>query len=121
MTRIKRGSKSVRKIKTMRLAKGYKGSSSKLWRVAKQRVNRALAQSYASRRLKKRSYRRLWIKRISAVLQNIHPRIKYSEFSHFLKMQDTQMNRKVLSQIAICDRVAFEQLVQLFLWTKANN
>jgi large subunit ribosomal protein L20 len=121
MTRIKRGSKSIRKIKTMRLAKGFKGSSSRLWRVAKQRVNRALAQSYTSRRLKKRIYRRLWIKRISAVLYNIHPRVKYSEFTHFLKIQDIQMNRKVLSQVAICDRGAFEQLVYLFLQTKFSN
>ena len=115
MTRIKRGSKTKHKIKILRLAKSYKGSSSKLWRSAKQKVDRALTNAYVTRRLKKRGYRRLWIKRISAVLQNIHPRVKYSEFIHYLKIQDIQLNRKILSQLAVYDRNSFEQMIYHFL------
>jgi large subunit ribosomal protein L20 len=80
MTRVKRGSKSIKKVKIMRLSKSYKGSSSKLWRSAKQRVNRALANAYVGRRLKKRLYRRVWIKRISSSLKNNNNQIKYSQF-----------------------------------------
>ena len=105
----------------MRLAKSYKGSSSKLWRSAKQKVNRALTNAYITRRLKKRDYRRLWVKRISSVLQSIHPRLKYSEFTNYLKLQDIRVNRKILSQIAIYDRYSFEQLVCNFVQLKRNN
>jgi large subunit ribosomal protein L20 len=118
MTRVKRGSKSIKKVKIMRLSKSYKGSSSKLWRSAKQRVNRALANAYVGRRLKKRLYRRLWIKRISSALTNVNPRINYSEFIAYLKSQDIQINRKVMSQLAIYDRVAFEQIANQFLSMK---
>ena len=121
MTRIKRGSKSIQKLKVMRLAKSYKGSSSKLWRSAKQKVNRALMNAYITRRLKKREYRRLWVKRISAVLQSIHPRLKYSEFIHYLKVQNIHVNRKIISQVAVYDRRSFEQIVYNFLQLRASN
>jgi large subunit ribosomal protein L20 len=109
MTRVKRGTKSTRKIKTFRLSKGYRGSSSKLWRFAKQRVRQALFNSYADRRIKKRLYRQLWIKRLNSVLSN--SQLNYSELVHFLKLHDIKFNRKVLSQLAIFDRDAFEQII----------
>ena len=118
MTRVKRGSKSTKKVKIMRLSKGYKGSSSKLWRSAKQRVNRALANAFVGRRLKKRLYRRLWIKRISSSLTNMNLQINYSQFISHLKSQDIQINRKIISQIAIYDRVAFEQIINQTLVTE---
>ena len=111
MARVKRGSKSTRKVKIMRLSKSYKGSSSKLWRSAKQRVNRALSNAFVGRRLKKRLYRRLWIKRISSSLSSMNLQINYSGFISHLKSHDVQINRKVMSQIAIYDRVAFEQII----------
>lgn len=109
MARIKGGLNARRKHnKVLKLAKGYRGARSKQYRIAKQSVMRALATSYAGRKQKKRQYRRLWIARINAAARQND--ISYSKLMHGLKMADVEMNRKMLSEIAISDPAAFTAL-----------
>ena len=96
--------------KVLSMAKGYRGGRRKLYKTANETVLRALAFSYRDRRKRKGDFRRLWILRISAAARS-HG-LKYGEFVHGLGQKDVELNRKVLSQIAIFDPAAFEKLAQ---------
>lgn len=117
MPRTKRGSVArKRRKKILKLAKGYYGSKSKLFRVANQQVMRSLSYAYRDRRQKKRDFRKLWIARINAAARNSG--ISYSRFINGLKKADVQINRKVLADLAVNDKAAFAQLVEV---AKSNN
>ena len=111
MARIKRATMAhKRRKKVLKLAKGYYGSKSRLFRVAKQAVMKYGQYAYIGRRLKKRDFRRLWITRISAGCRMNG--ISYSQFMNGLKKADVTLNRKMLSEIAIHDPAAFTALVE---------
>ncbi len=111
MARVK-GALSTRKRhkKILKLAKGYRGAKSKLYRIANQAVMKSLSYSYVGRKLKKRDFRSLWITRISAACKMND--INYSRFMNGLKKANIEINRKMLSEIAINDPSAFTQLVE---------
>jgi large subunit ribosomal protein L20 len=110
MTRITRGNIArKRRKKVLKLAKGFKGTHSKLFRVSKQQVLKALKYSYIGRKQKKRLFRRLWITRINAAVRSNN--ITYSEFINYLKKSAVSLNRKMLSQIAILDPIGFEYII----------
>nr|YP_009315768.1 Ribosomal protein L20 [Trichogloeopsis pedicellata]SCW24426.1 Ribosomal protein L20 [Trichogloeopsis pedicellata] len=111
MTRVKRGSVArKRRKRVLKLAKGYRGSHSKLFRISKQQVMKALRYSYVGRKRKKREFRRLWICRINAAsrLNNLN----YSSFMYMLKKANIGLNRKMLAQMAVLDPHGFEDLVR---------
>ena len=112
MARIK-GAMMTRKRrnKVMKMAKGYWGSKSKHFRVANQAVMKSLTYAYTGRRLKKRDFRSLWITRISAACKLNG--VNYSTFMHGLKAAGIEINRKMLSEIAISDAAAFTQLTEI--------
>ena len=95
----------------MKLAKGYRGARSKQYRIAKQSVMRALTSSYAGRKQKKRQFRQLWIARINAAARMNG--LSYSRFMYGLKTAGVEMNRKVLSDMAINDAEGFAKLAEL--------
>nr|YP_009392497.1 ribosomal protein L20 [Caloglossa monosticha]ARW61059.1 ribosomal protein L20 [Caloglossa monosticha] len=106
MTRVKRGNIArKRRKKILKLAKGFKGSHSKLFRIAKQQVFKALKYSYIGRKNKKRDYRRLWIMRINASVR-MH-KLNYSQFIYYLKKSKIALNRKILAQLSIIDQNGF--------------
>ena len=100
-----------RRNKVMKMAKGYWGSKSKHFRVANQAVMKSLTYAYTGRRLKKRDFRSLWITRISAACKMNG--MNYSTFMHGLKVAGIQINRKMLSEMAINDSVAFAALCEI--------
>ena len=95
----------------MKLAKGYRGARSKQYRVAKQSVMRALEESYTGRKQKKRQFRQLWIARINAAAR-ING-LSYSKFMYGLKLAEVNVNRKMLSEMAISDPEGFAALVEV--------
>ena len=110
MVRVKRGNIArQRRKKILKLAKGFKGAHSCLFRTAKQQVMKALKHSYNGRKQKKRQYRRLWIVRINAGL--INTKLSYSSFICLLKKSGIALNRKILSQLIILDKKTFNNLV----------
>ncbi len=112
MARIKGGvGAKKRHNRTLKLAKGYKGARSKQYRVAKQSVMRALASSYAGRKQKKRQFRQLWIARINAAARMNG--LSYSKFMYGLKLAGVELNRKMLSEMAISDADGFAKLVDI--------
>lgn len=112
MTRIKRGNIARKRRKhVLKLAKGFRGSSSKLFRTAQQQTMKALSNSYRDRQQKKREFCGLWITRLNAVARFYG--FNYNKFRHNLKKAGIQLNRKVLSQVAISDEKAFKQLILL--------
>ena len=112
MARIKGGlNAKKRHNRVLKLAKGYRGARSKLYRVAKQSVMRALTSSYAGRKERKRQFRQLWIARINAAAR-ING-LSYSKFMYGLKQAGVVMNRKVLSDMAINDAEGFAKLAEL--------
>ena len=100
-----------RRNKVLKMAKGYWGSKSKHFRVANQAVMKSLTYAYTGRRLKKRDFRSLWITRISAACKMNG--MNYSTFMHGLKVKGIEINRKMLSEMAINDAVAFTALCDL--------
>jgi len=96
--------------KILKLAKGYFGSKHRLYRTANEQVLKSLAYAYRDRRNIKRDFRRLWITRISAATKQLG--MSYSRFTYGLKVAGIEINRKMLSELAIHDAKAFEQLVQ---------
>ena len=112
MARVK-GAIGARKRhnRTLKLAKGYRGARSKQYRVAKQSVMRALTSSYAGRKQRKRQFRQLWIARINAAARMNG--ISYSKFMHGLKLAGVEVNRKMLSEMAISDPAGFAALAEL--------
>ncbi len=112
MTRVKRGNVArKRRKKILKLAKGFRGSHSKLFRVANQQVMKALRSAYRDRRNRKRDFRRLWIARINAAVRA--QGLSYSQFIGNLKKANVQLNRKVLAQMAVLDPAGFNQVVEL--------
>ena len=112
MARVKRAVNSRKNHKkVLKLAKGYFGGKSKLFKTANESVIRALRNAYVGRRLKKRDYRRLWIARINAATRMNG--LSYSKFMHGLKLAGVDVNRKMLSEIAIHDAKAFTDLVEI--------
>ena len=99
-----------RRNRVLKLAKGYFGSKSKLFRTANQAVMKSLKYAYVGRRLKKRDFRRIWITRISAACKLND--INYSRFMNGLKKAGITMNRKMLSEIAVADPAAFTAMVE---------
>jgi len=111
MVRIKRGNVArKRRKKVLALASGYRGAHSILFRVANQQVMKALRYSYIGRKQKKRIFRRIWISRINAASRLNG--LSYNQLIHQLKKSNIDINRKMLSQIAILDSSAFKSLVQ---------
>jgi len=112
MTRIIRGNVArKRRKKILKLAKGFRGSHSKLFRTAKQQVLKALKYSYIDRKKKKRYYRAIWIIRINSAVRTYG--ITYKSFICSLKQNKIALNRKMLSQLAILDHAAFQRLVEI--------
>ncbi|MCU0552423.1 MAG: 50S ribosomal protein L20 [Leptolyngbya sp. Prado105] len=112
MARVKRGNVArKRRKKILKLAKGFRGSHSKLFRTANQQVMKALRNAYRDRRKKKRDFRRLWITRINAAAR-IHG-MSYSQLIGKLKKVDIALNRKMLAQIAIYDADGFAKIVEM--------
>ena len=111
MARIKGGLNAKKKHnRVLKLAKGYRGARSKQYRVAKQSVMRALTSSFAGRKQRKRQFRRLWIASINAAARmNV---LSYSRFMYGLKLAEIDINRKMLSEMAISDPEGFASLVE---------
>ncbi len=112
MPRVKGGPQTRRRRKrVLKLAKGYRGAKSKLFRTATEAVDKALAYAYRDRRQKKRDFRKLWIARINAAagIQGL----SYSRFMHGLKDLNIDLNRKVLADLAVNDLSAFNQLAEM--------
>ena len=99
-----------RRNKVLKLAKGYWGSKSKHFKMAKQQVMKSGNYAFAGRKAKKRDFRRLWITRISAACRA--QGINYSSFMNGLKKSGIDLNRKMLSEMAIHDAASFAQLVE---------
>ena len=112
MARVKRAMMTrKRRNKILKMAKGYWGSKSKHYKMANQAMMKSLTYAYTGRRLKKRDFRRLWITRISAACKANC--MNYSTFMHGLKLADIQIDRKMLSELAVNDKAAFAQLIEL--------
>jgi large subunit ribosomal protein L20 len=112
MARVKRAM-NARKYhkKVLKLAKGYYGGKSKLFKTANETVIRALRNAYVGRKLKKRDFRSLWIARINAATRANG--LSYSRFMNGIKLAGIDINRKMLSEIAINDAKAFTELVEV--------
>ena len=109
--RIKRGVNAVKKRrKILKLAKGYFGSKSKLYRVARQAVMKSLSYAYVGRKAKKRDFRKLWITRISAAAKMNG--MNYSTFMTGVNKAGINLNRKMRSEIAISDPAGFTAIVE---------
>lgn len=110
MPRVKNSFKTKqRRKKVLKLAKGYFGSKSKLYRTANQQVMKSLTYAYRDRRVRKRDFRRLWIARINAAARNNG--LSYSRFLFGLKKAGVLVNRKMLADLAVNDPAAFSKLV----------
>lgn len=112
MTRVKRGNVArKRRKKVLNLAEGFRGSSSKLFRTAQQQTMKALKYAYRDRQQRKREFSSLWISRVNAATRSSG--LSYSVFRNELKKSQILLNRKVLSQVAVRDQNAFNQLIGL--------
>jgi large subunit ribosomal protein L20 len=112
MARIKGGlNAKKRHNRVLKLAKGFKGARSRQYRVAKQSVMRALTSSFAGRKEKKRQFRQLWIARINAAARMNG--LSYSKLMHGLKLANVDINRKILSDLAINDAQGFTALAEV--------
>ncbi len=112
MARIKGALNAKKRHKrVLKLAKGYRGARSKQYRVAKQSVMRALTSSFAGRRQRKRQFRQLWIARINAAARMNG--LSYSKLMHGLKVAGVEINRKMLSDMAINDPAGFTSLAEV--------
>jgi large subunit ribosomal protein L20 len=112
MPRVKNSFKTKqRRKKVLKLAKGYFGSKSKLYKTANQQVMKSLTYAYRDRRVRKRDFRRLWIARINAAARNNG--LSYSRFLFGLKRAGVLVNRKMLADLAVNDPAAFSKLVNV--------
>lgn len=112
MPRTKRGTVArKRRKKILKLARGYYGAKSKLFRVANQQVMKSLSYAYRDRKQRKRDFRKLWIARINAAARD--GGISYSRFINGLKKADVNINRKILADLAVNDKDAFARLVEV--------
>jgi large subunit ribosomal protein L20 len=112
MPRVKRGNKRrERRKKVLKLASGYRLTKGKLYRAAREAVDKGLGYAYRDRRNKKRDFRRLWIVRINAEVRK-HD-LSYSRFMAGLKKAGITLNRKMLAELAVSDAAAFGHLAQI--------
>ena len=112
MARIKGGLNAKKKHnRVLKMAKGYRGARSKQYRTAKQTVMKALTNSYAGRKQRKRQFRTLWIARINAAARMNG--LSYSRFMFGLKQAGVEMNRKVLADLAVNDAAGFATLAEV--------
>ncbi len=112
MPRVKRGNVArKRRKKVLKLAKGYYGAKSRLFRVANQQVMKSLQYAYRDRRQRKRDFRKLWITRINAAARTNG--ISYSKFINGLKKAGVEINRKMLADMAVNDKNSFDELVKV--------
>ena len=112
MPRVKRGVVSRRRHnKVLKLAKGYRGGKSKLFRTANEAVNKALAYAFRDRKVRKRDFRRLWIVRINAG-SRLHG-LSYSMMMNGLTKAGVELNRKILADLAVHDPNAFSELAKV--------
>jgi large subunit ribosomal protein L20 len=112
MARVKKGVNAHKKHKKiLKLAKGYYGAKSKLYRPANEAVMRALRSAYSGRKQKKRDYRKLWITRINAAARMNG--LSYSRMIHGLKNANVEIDRKILADLAMNDSQSFEKLADL--------
>ena len=110
--RVKRGFKARRRRKkVLKLARGFRGGRSKLFRTAADAVDKALMYSYRDRKVRKRDFRQLWIARINAAAHINN--LSYSKFMHGLKLAEVELDRKVLADLAISDPAGFARIAQL--------
>ncbi len=110
--RVTRGFKARRRRnKVLKLARGFRGGRSKLYRTAADAVDKSLMYAYRDRRARKRDFRKLWIVRINAAARMND--LSYSKFINGLKLAGSELDRKVLADLAICDPAAFSQLASL--------
>ena len=110
--RIKRGFKARRRRnKVLKLAKGFRGGRSKLFRTAADSVDKALMYAFRDRKARKRDFRQLWIARINAAARMND--MSYSKFIHGLKIANVEIDRKVLADLAISDPAGFSEIVAL--------
>ncbi|HDQ46041.1 MAG TPA: 50S ribosomal protein L20 [bacterium] len=98
-----------RRKKILKSARGYRGAKSKLLKTAKESVERAMLYAYRDRRVRKREFRQLWIARINAAVRPYG--LSYSRFMDLLSKNRIELNRKVLSDLAVSDPAAFSQIV----------
>lgn len=111
MSRVKRGFKARRRRnRLLKVAKGYQGRRSTLYKTAKQAVYKGWTYAYRDRKAKKRDYRSLWIARINAASRALG--VKYSEFVAMLSRADVALDRKVLADLAIFDPAGFARVVE---------
>ena len=111
MVRVKRGNVAQkRRKKILQLAKGYRGTHSRLFRVANQQIMKALRYSYIGRKQKKRVFRKLWISRINASARQKH--ITYSQLISSFKQLKINLNRKMIAQMAVLDCSSFYKLIE---------
>lgn len=109
--RVKRGYKAKnRRKKILKLAKGFRGGRSKLFRTAADAVDKALSYAYRDRKAKKRDFRKLWIARINAAARMNG--LSYSKFIHGLKLANIELDRKVLAELAISDPEGFSKIAE---------
>jgi large subunit ribosomal protein L20 len=110
--RVKRGFKARhRRQKVLKLARGFRGGRSKLYRTAAGTLDRALRYAYRDRKVRKRDFRALWITRINAAVRMND--LSYSKFMHGLKQANIELDRKVLAELAISDPAGFAQIARL--------
>ncbi|MBA3018556.1 MAG: 50S ribosomal protein L20 [Desulfobacteraceae bacterium] len=110
--RVKRGFKANRRRKKiLKLAKGYRGGRSKLFRTALNAVDKALMYAYRDRKARKRDFRKLWIARINAATRMNN--LSYSKFIHGLKLANIEIDRKVLAELAVSDPFGFAKIAEL--------
>lgn len=110
MPRIKRGTQSrKRHKKILKKAKGYYGARSRIYRVAKQAVIKAAQYSYRDRKQRKRQFRRIWILKINAISRKFD--LSYNKLIHLLKINNIQINRKLLAYLAMKDINFFKSLI----------
>ncbi|MBS3809172.1 MAG: 50S ribosomal protein L20 [Desulfobacterales bacterium] len=109
MMRVKRGYKARRRRKkVLKLASGYQGGRSKLYRTAADALDKALVYAYRDRKVRKRQFRRLWITRINAAARMNN--MSYSKLINGLRRADIELDRKILAELAVSDPYAFSQL-----------
>ncbi|KJV69228.1 50S ribosomal protein L20 [Candidatus Neoehrlichia procyonis] len=110
MARVKRGvTTRARHKKIIKLAKGYRGRSKNCYRIALQKVEKALAYSYRDRRNRKRDFRRIWIIRINAAARQYG--ISYSKFIKGLSLANININRQILADLAVNNKDSFKQII----------
>lgn len=111
MSRVKRGvTKRARHKKVIKMAKGYRGRAKNCFRVAIEKVEKALQYAYRDRKVRKRDFRALWIQRINAAVRNSG--LTYSRFINGLKLSNINIDRKILADMAVREPESFNQIVE---------